>query len=33
GTEVFSTFAHDNGQIEQELTTEDIFDYNVYDGL
>ena len=33
GTEVFSTFAHDNGQIEQELTTKDIFDYNVYDGL
>jgi NitT/TauT family transport system substrate-binding protein len=33
GTEVFAEFATDNGQIEQELTTEEIFDYDVYDSL
>ena len=33
GTEVFAEFANDNGQIERELTTEGIFDYDVYDNL
>ena len=33
GTEVFAEFATDNGQIERELTTEEIFDYDVYDSL
>ena len=33
GTEVFAEFANDNGQIERELTTEEIFDYDVYDSL
>jgi len=33
GTEVFAEFANDNGQIERELTTDGIFDYDVYDSL
>ena len=33
GTEIFSRFAHDNGQIDEELSLEQIFDYSVYDGL
>ena len=33
GTEVFSAFAHGNGQIDDQLTTERIFDYDVYDSL
>ncbi len=33
GTEIFADFAHENGQIEQELSTDSIFDYTVYEGL
>ena len=33
GTEIFSEFAHGNGQIDEQLTTEQIFDYDVYDSL
>jgi NitT/TauT family transport system substrate-binding protein len=33
GTEVFAEFAHDNGQIDEQLTTEGIFDYDVYDSI
>jgi NitT/TauT family transport system substrate-binding protein len=31
GTEIFSRFAHDNGQIEEELSLEQVFDYSIYD--
>ena len=31
GTEIFSQFAADNGQIEGRLSTDDIFDFSVYD--
>lgn len=31
GTEIFSEFAAANGQIDEQLTTESIFDYDVYD--
>ncbi len=33
GTEIFSRFAHENGQIDEELSLEQIFDYSVYDNL
>jgi NitT/TauT family transport system substrate-binding protein len=33
GTEIFSEFAAENGQIEEELSLEQIFDYSVYDDL
>jgi len=33
GTEIFSRFAHGNGQIEEELSLEGVFDYSVYDNL
>ena len=33
GTEVFSEFAHGNGQIDEQLSNERIFDYDVYDSL
>lgn len=33
GTAIFSQFAHENGQIDEELSTEQIFDYSIYDGL
>jgi NitT/TauT family transport system substrate-binding protein len=33
GTEIFSRFAAENGQIEDELSLEQIFDYSVYDEL
>ena len=33
GTEIFADFAYDNGQIEQELSTDSIFDHTVYEGL
>lgn len=33
GTEIFSQFAHQNGQIDEELSLEQIFDYSIYDGL
>jgi NitT/TauT family transport system substrate-binding protein len=33
GTEVFSRFASENGQIDERLTLDQIFDYSVYDGL
>ncbi|MFU8868307.1 ABC transporter substrate-binding protein [Natronococcus sp.] len=32
-TEIFSAFAHENGQIDDELSTEEIFDYDVYDEI
>ncbi|QFU81604.1 ABC transporter substrate-binding protein [Natronorubrum aibiense] len=33
GTEIFSSFAHENGQIDDELALKDVFDYDVYDSL
>ena len=33
GTEIFAEFAHENGQIDQQLSLDQIFDYDVYDGL
>ncbi len=33
GTEIFARFAHENGQIDEQLSLEQIFDYSVYDGL
>jgi len=33
GVEIFAGFAADNGQIDTELPTDEIFDYSVYDGL
>lgn len=33
GTEVFASFIHEMGQIDQELTAEDIFDHSIYDAL
>ncbi len=33
GTEIFSQFAHANGQIDEELSLEEIFDRTVYDGI
>jgi NitT/TauT family transport system substrate-binding protein len=33
GTEIFAEFAYDNGQIDQQLTLDDIFDYSVYESL
>lgn len=33
GTEIFSEFAHGNGQLDDTLSLEQIFDYGVYDGL
>ena len=33
GVEIFAGFAADNGQIDTELSTDEIFDYSVYDGL
>lgn len=32
-TEIFSAFAHENGQIDDELSSEDIFDNGIYDEL
>ncbi|GAB3314455.1 ABC transporter substrate-binding protein [Haloplanus rallus] len=33
GTEIFARFANENGQIDQELSLERIFDYSVYEEL
>lgn len=33
GAKIFSQFANQNGQIESELSLDQIFDYSVYDGL
>ncbi|MCQ4333819.1 ABC transporter substrate-binding protein [Natronomonas sp. F2-12] len=33
GVEIFSEFAHDNGQIDETLSMDQIFDYSVYDDL
>jgi NitT/TauT family transport system substrate-binding protein len=33
GTAIFSEFAAENGQIEEQLSLEQIFDYSVYDNL
>ncbi|MFC6874361.1 ABC transporter substrate-binding protein [Halobellus marinus] len=33
GTEIFSAFANENGQIDEQLALDDIFDYSVYDSL
>jgi len=33
GTEIFSRFAHENGQIDEQLSLEQIFDYSVYEIL
>lgn len=33
GTAIFSEFAHANGQIDEELSLDQIFDYSVYDSL
>lgn len=33
GTDIFSEFAHQNGQIDERLPTESIFDYDVYEGV
>jgi len=33
GVEIFSQFAHENGQIDEQLSLDQIFDYSVYDGL
>jgi len=33
GTEIFSRFAHENGQIDEELSLDEIFDRSIYDGL
>jgi NitT/TauT family transport system substrate-binding protein len=32
-TEIFARFAHGNGQIDEERTLEEIFDYSIYDNL
>ena len=32
-TPVFSEFAADNGQISEQLTNDQIFDFDVYDSL
>ncbi|QIO23382.1 ABC transporter substrate-binding protein [Haloarcula sp. JP-L23] len=33
GTKIFSRFANENGQIDQRLSLDQIFDYSVYDSL
>lgn len=33
GTEIFAEFAHENGQIDERLSLDQIFDYSVYEGL
>ncbi|WP_435067744.1 ABC transporter substrate-binding protein [Haloplanus sp. C73] len=33
GTEIFSRFAAENGQIDEQLTLDQIFDYSVYESL
>ena len=33
GVEIFSQFANENGQIDEQLSLDQIFDYGVYDGL
>jgi NitT/TauT family transport system substrate-binding protein len=33
GTEIFAEFAYDNGQIDQQLSLDGIFDYSVYENL
>ncbi|SFR93447.1 NitT/TauT family transport system substrate-binding protein [Halomicrobium zhouii] len=33
GTEIFAEFAHENGQIDEQLSLDQIFDYSVYEGL
>lgn len=33
GTAVFSEFAHENGQIDEELSSDEIFDHTVYEAL
>lgn len=33
GVEIFSQFAHENGQIDDSLSLDDIFDYSLYDSL
>ncbi|MXR40472.1 ABC transporter substrate-binding protein [Halobaculum sp. WSA2] len=33
GTEIFSQFANENGQIDEQLSLDQIFDYSVYDNL
>lgn len=33
GTEIFSRFAAENDQIDEQLTLEQIFDYTIYDGI
>lgn len=33
GTEIFASFAHENGQIDTELTLDEIFDTSIYDAL
>ena len=33
GTEIFAEFAYENGQIDQRLSLDQIFDYDVYDSL
>ena len=33
GTEIFAEFAHENDQIDQQLSLDQIFDYDVYDSL
>lgn len=33
GTEIFSEFAHENDQIDEQLTLDQIFDYDVYESL
>ncbi|MCU4752452.1 ABC transporter substrate-binding protein [Halobacteria archaeon AArc-curdl1] len=33
GTETFAQLAHENGQLDEHLSLEQIFDYEIYDGL
>jgi NitT/TauT family transport system substrate-binding protein len=33
GTRIFSQFANENGQIDEQLPLDRIFDYSVYDNL
>jgi len=33
GTEIFAEFAHENGQTDEQLSLDQIFDYSVYEGL
>jgi NitT/TauT family transport system substrate-binding protein len=33
GADIFSQFANENGQIDQQLSREQIFDYSIYDSL